>query len=84
MPLFTKEDREEFVKDWIVPKEEFKEYILRWGDPDYTFPEHPSMQFICEYVDWQESLHYVDNATGICGGLSSRILKPVYHGKKFL
>lgn len=83
MPIFDKKEREDFVKDWIVPKEEFKEYVLRWGDPDYRFPEHPSMQLICEYVDWQESLHYVDNATGVCGGISSRILKPVFHLSNF-
>ena len=84
MPLFKKEDREDYVKDWMVPTkyaEGIKEFVLRWGDADYVFPEHPSMQLVCELVDWQEAMHYIDNSTGICGGLSSRPLKPPFHIK---
>ena len=81
MPIFTKEDREDFVKDWMVPKEEFKEFVLRWGEPGTEFPYYPSIQLTCELVDWQEAIHYIDNCTGICAGVSSRPLKPPYHMK---
>ena len=30
----------------------------------------------CEIVDWQEKMHYIDDALGICAGLSSFPLKP--------
>jgi benzoyl-CoA reductase subunit BamB len=33
----------------------------------------------CEIVDWQETMHYIDDATGMCAGLSSFPLKPPYH-----
>jgi len=33
----------------------------------------------CDIVDWQETMHYIDDATGICAGLSSFPLKPPYH-----
>ena len=33
----------------------------------------------CEIVDWQETMHYIDDALGICAGLSSFPLKPPYH-----
>ena len=79
MPIFGKEDKEEFVKDWMVPKEEFKQFILEWGNPGTEFPYYPSIQLTCELVDWQEAMHYIDNCTGICAGLSSRPLKPPYH-----
>jgi aldehyde:ferredoxin oxidoreductase len=78
MPIFAKEDREEFVKDWRVPKEEFKQFMLKWGDPDTAFPYYPPIQLACELVDWQEATHYIDDCTGICAGLSSRILNAPY------
>jgi benzoyl-CoA reductase subunit BamB len=33
----------------------------------------------CEIVDWMERMHYIDDALGICAGLSSFPLKPPYH-----
>jgi len=33
----------------------------------------------CEIVDWQERMHYIDDALGMCAGLSSFPLKPPYH-----
>jgi len=79
-PFATKEEREEFVKDWIqVPKEEFKEFVLKWGEPGSSFPNYPSIEATCELVNWQETMHYIDDATGICAGLSSFPIKPPYH-----
>jgi benzoyl-CoA reductase subunit BamB len=33
----------------------------------------------CDIVDWQERMHYIDDALGMCAGLSSFPLKPPYH-----
>jgi benzoyl-CoA reductase subunit BamB len=33
----------------------------------------------CDIVDWQERMHYIDDALGMCAGLSSFHLKPPYH-----
>ncbi len=76
-----KEYREEFVKDWIqVPKEEFKEFILKWEPRgEYAFPFWPPIDLMCELVEWQETMHYIDDCTGICAGLSSFPIKPPYH-----
>ncbi len=78
-----KKIREEFVKDWIqIPtgkEERFKEFILKWGDEGYTFPYYPPPDLVCELVEWQEIMHYIDDCTGICAGLSSFPLKPPYH-----
>jgi len=82
-PLPTKELREEFVRDWIqIPtgkEERFKRFILEWGDEDKKLPFWPPIDLVCELVEWQETMHYIDDATGICAGLSSFPLKPPYH-----
>ena len=82
-PFPQKEHREDFVKDWIqVPpgkEERFKKFILEWGEPGTSFPYYPSTDLICELVEWQETMHYIDDSTGICAGLSSFPLKPPYH-----
>ena len=80
-PFPTREEREEFVKDWVqVPDEKFKQYFLDW-DPrgERSNPYYPTIEASCEIVDWQETMHYIDDATGICTGLSSFPLKPPYH-----
>jgi aldehyde:ferredoxin oxidoreductase len=82
-PFPTKELREEFVKDWIqLPtgkEERFKQFILEWGDEGKALPYWPPIDLVCELVEWQETMHYIDDATGICAGLSSFPLKPPYH-----
>ena len=78
-----KELREEFVKDWIqIPtgkEERFKNFILKWGDPGTEFPFWPPIDLVCELVEWQETMHYVDDTLGLCAGLSSFAYKPPYH-----
>jgi len=77
-PFLTKEEREEFVSDWVqVPNEKFKEFVLNW-EPR-TLPYYPTIEASCELVEWQETMHYIDDATGICAGLSSFPIKPPYH-----
>ena len=75
------EEREEFVKDWIqVPDEKFKQYLLDWEfRGERSNPYYPTVDMSCEIVDWQEKMHYIDDALGVCAGLSSFPLKPPYH-----
>ena len=77
------EYRKEFVKDWPqVPtgkEERFKQFILEWGDEGKVFPFYPPPDLTYELVDWQETMHYIDDCTGICAGLSSFPIKPPYH-----
>jgi benzoyl-CoA reductase subunit BamB len=80
-PFATMEEREAFVKDWIqVPDEKFKQYLLDWEPRgENSNPYYPTVQMSCEIVDWQEKMHYIDDALGMCAGLSSFPLKPPYH-----
>jgi benzoyl-CoA reductase subunit BamB len=80
-PFPTMEEREAFVKDWIqVPDEKFKQYFLDWeARGEHSNPYYPTVQMSCEIVDWMEMMHYIDDALGICAGLSSFPLKPPYH-----
>jgi aldehyde:ferredoxin oxidoreductase len=78
-PFTRKEDREEFAKDWFqVPKEEFKEYFVKYWEPG-TYPYSPPIHETCEIVDWMEAMHYIDDCTGICTGLSAFTVKSPYH-----
>jgi len=80
-PFPTIEEREAFVKDWIqVPDEKFKQYLLDWEPRgERSNPYYPTVEMSCEIVDWQETMHYIDDALGMCAGLSSFPLKPPYH-----
>jgi benzoyl-CoA reductase subunit BamB len=80
-PYPTREQREEFVKDWFqVPDEKFKQIFLDWElRGEKSIPYYPTVQMCCEIVDWQERMHYIDDALGMCAGLSSFPLKPPYH-----
>jgi len=81
MPFPTREEREEFVKDWVqVPDEKFKQILLDWEPRgENSMPYYPTVQMCCDIVDWQERMHYIDDALGMCAGLSSFPLKPPYH-----
>ncbi|HCY85306.1 MAG TPA: aldehyde dehydrogenase, partial [Desulfobacteraceae bacterium] len=80
-PFPTREDREKFVSDWFqVPDEKFKEYFLNWEfRGENSIPYYPTVQMTCEIVDWQERMHYIDDALGFCSGVSSFHIKPPYH-----
>lgn len=81
MPFPTREEREDFVKDWIhIPHGKFKQYFLDWElRGENSFPYYPTVEMCCDIVDWQEKMHYIDDALGMCAGLSSFPLKPPYH-----
>ena len=80
-PFPTMEEREDFCKDWIqVPDEKFKKYLLDWDlRGDRSNPYYPTVDMSVDIVDWQEKMHYIDDALGVCAGLSSFPLKPPYH-----
>jgi benzoyl-CoA reductase subunit BamB len=80
-PFATREEREEFVKDWIhVPDEKFKRWFVDWElRGENSIPHYPPPTATCEIVNWQEQMHYLDDALGLCAGLSSFPLKPPYH-----
>jgi benzoyl-CoA reductase subunit BamB len=84
-PFNTMEEREAFVKDWFqVPDEKFKKYFLDWEHRgEKSNPYYPTVEASCDIVDWQERMHYIDDALGICAGLSSFHLKPPYHMHNF-
>ncbi len=80
-PFSTMEMKEDFVRDWIqVPDEKFKKYVLDWElRGERSMPFYPPVEACCEIVDWQEKMHHIDDALGVCAGLSSFPLKPPYH-----
>jgi aldehyde:ferredoxin oxidoreductase len=80
-PFPTREQREEFVKDWPqLPDDHFKQYLLDWElRGENANPYYPTPQMAAEIVDWMEMLHNIDDAVCICAGMSSFCLKPPYH-----
>ncbi len=80
-PFNTREEREAFVANWEqVPDERFKQWFLEWETRgEKSIPQYPSVDATCEIVHWQEKMHYIDDATGMCAGLSSFPLKPPFH-----
>jgi aldehyde:ferredoxin oxidoreductase len=66
-PLPTKEEREAFVSEWVAPPDDkFKQYFLQWEKRDQI-----TNQMACEIAEWNEMMHYVDDALGLCAFLSS-------------
>ncbi len=80
-PFPTRQEREEFAKDWVqVPNERLKQYFLDWElRGEKSIPHYPPPEATCEIVEWQERMHWIDDSTGMCAGLSSFPLKPPYH-----
>ncbi len=80
-PFPKKEHREKFCEDWIqVPHEKFKQYFIDWElRGENSIPYYPTVDMTCDIVEWQEMMHYIDDALGQCAGLSSFPLKPPYH-----
>ena len=84
-PFPKREHREAFVKDWFqVPDDRFKQYFLDWEPRgEFANPYYPTVEMCCEIVTWHEQMHYIDDALGMCTGLSSFHLKPPYHIHNF-
>ena len=77
----TMEQREAFVKDWPqLPDDKFKQYVLDWElRGEKSIPHFPTPEMCSEIVDWMETMHNIDDATGMCCGMSSFCFKPPYH-----
>lgn len=77
----TMEQREEFVRDWPqLPDEKFKQYLLDWEPRgEKAIPYYPTPDIASEIVDWMEMMHNIDDACGMCCGMSSFCFKPPYH-----
>jgi len=84
-PFPKMEHRKAFVKDWFqVPDDRFKQYFLDWEfRGENSNPYYPTVEMTCDIVDWMEKMHYIDDALGMCAGLSSFHLKPPYHIHNF-
>jgi benzoyl-CoA reductase subunit BamB len=80
-PFATKEEREEFISDWIqCPDDKFKKIVMDWEfRGENSNPYYPTIDMSVDIVDWQEKMHYIDDSLGVCAGLSSFPLKPPYH-----
>jgi len=66
VPIADKEEREKFVKNWDAAPERFKKWYLEW-EPRM----HPSIEASVNIADWNETMHYVDDAIGTCAFLCS-------------
>ncbi|MBL7217442.1 MAG: aldehyde dehydrogenase [Desulfobacteraceae bacterium] len=84
-PFPKREHREKFVKDWFqVPDDRFKQYFSDWEPRgEYSMPYYPTVEMTCDIVDWMERMHYIDDALGMCAGVSSFHMKPPYHIHNF-
>jgi benzoyl-CoA reductase subunit BamB len=80
-PFPTREERQEWCEDWPhVPDERFKEWFIEWElRGEKSIPNYPDIPATCEIVNWQEMMHYIDDSTGMCAGLSSFPYKPPFH-----
>jgi len=65
-PIADKAEREAFVAGWEAAPERFKKWLLDW-EPRTHMPLEASTNV----ADWNEIMHYVDDALGICAFLAS-------------
>lgn len=72
------EKRKELVERWEAAPERFKKWFLEW-EPRTNPPLDASIHI----ADWNETLHYVDDAIGMCAFLSCFRgqfgMRPPYH-----
>lgn len=59
-------EREAFVRNWDAAPERFKNYLMEWA-PDQQL----STDAAINVADWNDIMHFVDDALGICPLLSS-------------
>jgi len=64
--IADKEERQKFVDRWDAAPEKFKKWFLGWEPRT-----HPSVEASVNICDWNETMHYIDDAIGTCAFLSS-------------
>lgn len=65
-PIRDRDQRAAFVRSWEAAPQRFKEWFLAW-EPGEQLP----VQAAVHVADWNEGMHYLDDALGICPLLSS-------------
>ena len=65
-PIPDKKNRAEFVANWEAAPERYKKWFMEW-EPGVS----SSIEAAVNIVDWNEAVHYADEALGICPLLSS-------------
>lgn len=77
-PLRDPGKRQKFCDGWVAAPERFKKFYMEW-EPRTD----PSMETSCHICDWNEAMHYIDDAVGTCAFVSSFRGqfggKPAYH-----
>jgi len=66
VPIADKNEREVFVKGWEAAPVRFKKWFMQWEPRT-----HPSIEAAVHICDWNETMHYIDDAIGTCAFLSS-------------
>jgi len=64
--IADKEERQKFVDRWDAAPERFKKWFLEWEPRT-----HPTVEASVNICDWNETMHYIDDAIGTCAFLSS-------------
>jgi len=65
-PIGKIEKRQKFVDKWTAAPEKFKKWFMEW-EPRQHMPIEASVAA----CDWNETMHFVDDAIGTCAWLSS-------------
>jgi aldehyde:ferredoxin oxidoreductase len=66
VPIKDKEERRKFVERWDAAPERFKQWFMEWEPRT-----HPTVEASVNICDWNETMHYIDDAIGTCAFLSS-------------
>jgi len=66
LPIPDPEERKKFVEGWDAAPERFKKWFLEW-EPGQQL----SIEAAVNICGWNEAMHYIDDAIGICTWLSS-------------
>lgn len=66
IPIADPVERKKFVDGWDAAPERFKKWYMEW-EPR----QHPPTEASVNICDWNEMMHYVDDAVGTCAWLSS-------------
>jgi len=65
-PLKNPEKRKKYCDGWIAAPQRFKEFYMAWEPRT-----EPDLKTACHICDWNEAIHYLDDAFGTCAFVSS-------------